>query len=471
MRARLAANGRERQAATDAINRYELASNLKIIRDKEAAERDVIARIQEMNIQAIAVERDRRLAEIAFDVAQERYRLTQIFGENADTHRLVDEYKRALVAQFNTWELGERREFLENVKQLELAMMREVAEQMASGGGNFIGRQTQSATDILETRSELAKRFKNPLTGIQDGGVEGIERIDRMADKLRELNLTIHEVDDLFGSASTSAAQFETRLGLIAEKNTSVIETFRQLIDWQQVLVQMFGLVTDAIAGAIAGTDNLGQKLLASFLSAIAQIASTLGSLFLLAAAGFIWIPGLNWSGKQLFIAGAAMLAFAGVVQGLAARLQNQDQQTATGSAATSSGGGGGVGARRPTPSTTIDIGSQSVRAADVTALDATIGRLRQLENSLWGGPVGRIVERLEFEQAMRQRSGFSGQNTTVVIQGKEAASLILDVLEDKGVVTVRGLADSPRARNRGQLRHVMKNVVYDIGSRYGKQW
>src|SRR5262249_48595543 len=106
----------------------------------------------------------------------------------------------------------------------------------------------------------------------------------------------IRSVDAAFGSASRSAEQFGTRVDILNGKNVSFIGTLKQMVNWQEVLTAGIHAFTGAIAGAVAGTEHLGRALLVGFLQIISEICVTLGTMFVLAAAGFIALPGFQWS-------------------------------------------------------------------------------------------------------------------------------------------------------------------------------
>ena len=74
--------------------------------------------------------------------------------------------------------------------------------------------------------------------------------------------------------------------------------------------------------------------------------AFLLGTMFILAAAGFLALPGFQWTSGQLFAAGAALLAFGAVLGGVAAKLGQEKKEAA-------SAGGGGAASTGGTPAGT----------------------------------------------------------------------------------------------------------------------
>jgi len=208
--------------------------------------------------------------------------------------------------------------------------------------------KADKSRDELARGSEIELRFARGA-GSLESVLPDMEKVQQAIGLLDELGLTIGEVDAMYGSTSNSVDQLITRMELLSGANISAIDSFAQMIDLQAVMVSGIHAFTNAISGAIAGTENLGRALLIGFLTIISEIAITLGTLFTLAAAGFLFIPGLNWSSGALFAAGAAMLAFGAVLGGVAMKL-GQDNTTA--SAGGGAGAGSSGGAAGPTGST-----------------------------------------------------------------------------------------------------------------------
>src|SRR5262249_22649136 len=151
--------------------------------------------------------------------------------------------------------------------------------------------------DQQQELSQLMKQFEHHGT---PGGFIDSAALQRDIEILNRFGLKIEDVDKAFGSASISTEQFDTRVKILTQSNLSAIDTLSQMVDWAQVLTEVIHAFTDAIAGAVAGTNDLGRALLVGFFQIIGEIATTLGTLFILAAAGFAFIPGLNWSAGQL---------------------------------------------------------------------------------------------------------------------------------------------------------------------------
>lgn len=170
-----------------------------------------------------------------------------------------------------------------------------------------------------------------------------LQKLNQLRAKTGDVTIGIHEVDAAFGSASHSAEQFGKRLDILNGSNTNFIQKLQQMVDWQNVLTQGIHAFTGAIEGAIAGTDHLGRALLVGFFQIISEICITLGTLFILAAAGFIALPGFQWTAGQLAAAGTALLVFGAVMGGIAQKLgQNKaDQAGASGASAGSSASSG----------------------------------------------------------------------------------------------------------------------------------
>ena len=331
--------------------------------------------IARLSIDLIADERERRLALIDFQVEAHREALIKQGVDRKRADQAYIELGRVLIQGFLQWETSERKKYLkkqreERVEQTNAALKAErealilhgrIVREILTGQDKDqrearLGRDSRQ--DLQEQIAGLNQRFGGFFANITG------EQVNRAAADLKRLGLTIEQVDALFGSASTSLDQFALRLDIITGRNQSAIDSFLQLIDVQQVFLDVLGVIESAIAGAVSGTDNLGKALLAGFLRVIAGIASTLGSLFLLAAAGFIALPGFQWTGAQLFAAGAALIVFAGVLGGLAQRItaRNADQAfgATSGPAAAASGGSSRRASRPPV---VIDISPRSQRA------------------------------------------------------------------------------------------------------------
>lgn len=269
----------------------------------------------------------------------------------------------------------------------------------------FAARANRAGRKVDE--AEMHKLIAD-LTRMQSrsggGSVQFIDpqRLVRDIQLLNELGLTMQEVDQQFGSASHSAEQWEKRLEILSGASVSFIGKMKQMVDWQAVLTQGINGFTSAIAGAVAGTENLGRALLRGFFQIIGEIAIQLGTLMLLAAAGFLFIPGLNWSAGALAAAGTALLVFGGVMEGLSQRFgQNNVAQAGAGSSSAAGGGSSAAtGSTQREPKQPINVAVPSF-------------------------PRERVPD--------------------IHFNSQETAKIVLHALEDAGVFTARSVKDQHR--------------------------
>jgi hypothetical protein len=364
LRAHLQVNNRDRAAALAAIDRMERAQIAGIEQARLNAEQDVYDRIRQIQIRGIKEETDRRQATIVAEFAQEERRLRKMSDDDIFIFIALDDYKRALEGDYLRWLSDETDKF--NVKALE-------AERNLAGDiykirvkllddvhkSNVLWWRQQNRLQI-EQMKEVERVRNQLLSRIRPGALSDEQsfainlRIEGSLDKLKDVGIAASDVDKYFGSASRSVDQFEERVRLLTATNVSAIDVLRQMVDWEGVLTAGIHAFTDAIAGAVAGTDSLGHALLVSFFRIIGEIAIQLGTLFVLAAAGFAFIPGLNWSAGALAAAGIAMLAFGAVMTGLASKFSQHNSSASAGSGSAASGGSAATATGRSGPPTNV---------------------------------------------------------------------------------------------------------------------
>lgn len=272
-------------------------------------------------------------------------------------------FRKAREEEFNVWLIDQNNK--------TIAVLTRGAEQLAKTRAQIEKQaQKESQTTTLmwlkeQTRfekqqmNEVLQLRKHLLSTARPGGLTDDQsfklNLDLDADikKLDALGISANDVDKYFGFASQSVEQFHARVELLTSANASAIDSLSQMVDWSAVLTSGIQAFTSAIAGAIAGTDSLGHALLVGFFNIIGMIAIQLGTLFILAAAGFAFIPGLNWSAGALAAAGIAMLAFGAVMTGLAAKFSQKDKG-ASGASASGGGASSGSGASDRQPPTSV---------------------------------------------------------------------------------------------------------------------
>lgn len=277
-----------------------------------------------------------RAAADANKQAQERAR-DQRLKHLKEIERMETEHNKVLLQQY-----------MNRLQQQDRLDRQDAAAKQA--GRDFLA---DKAREEIARGAEIELRFARGA-GSLESVLPDSEKVQQAIGLLNELGLTVGEVDAMYGSTSHSIDQLITRMELLNGANISAIDSFVQMIDLQQVMVAGIRAFTNAISGAIAGTQSLGRALLIGFLTIISEIAITLGTLFTLAAAGFLFIPGLNWSSGALFAAGAALLAFGAVLGGVALKLGQEKATSSGASGGAASGGGAAAGTTQSGPTNNI---------------------------------------------------------------------------------------------------------------------
>ena len=314
---------------------------------RESAEQEVARRLASINAKTITDDYERHKAAIETNLEADlkAARAAGIAENNLVLVRV--DFRKAREQEFLNWVFEETvktaKAIEKTITQIQLESDREryrrQAELLQNQSDQFL--QQQSRIDGLD------QQFRLP-----GGAALDINQLDEAAKLMEQLGVTVQDVDNIFGSSSSSVGQFTERLNILAGAQVSTIDTLKQLIDWQQIFVQVIGIAQQAISDLVSGSDKGGKAILASFLQMIAGIATTLGTLFLLAGAGFIVLPGFQWSGGALIAAGSALIVFAGVLGGLATLLTKEDSAagatTGGGASSAASSGGGGNQGRPP---------------------------------------------------------------------------------------------------------------------------
>lgn len=376
-RRHLEINRRDKEAALAALTRIENAQLEKVAYDRVVAEKRLYDEIRQMQITGIQDEYDRHRATADFRVERQAEAMIREMGISRDTTDKIIAYKRAVESEFFKWLTDRNRAAYESISRDALSIYSRTMRSETVETGAYFERQADEFERHQKSIQALIRQF-----GEFSGGksiVLDINQLNRVNETLERTGLTVEAVDRIFGSSSVSIQQFEARLVSLTTTGVSGFGAMRSIAkDFFNDLVktgQIWQILGNTIAGvfqsAISGQEKWGDALIKGFLTAVAQIAAMLGNLFILAAAGLAFIPGLNWSAGPLIAAGVALLAFAGVLQGIAAGIGGGDRTAAaTGGAAAS---GGSTGATRPsTPTRVIPFQTNSGRGAVSVSFDAS---------------------------------------------------------------------------------------------------
>jgi hypothetical protein len=297
----------------------------KVTQDRFAAEQRFQDELRQMQIRGITDAYERERAQIAFQLEKKAEALIQEFGLSKETTDKILAYRRATEDEFTRWFID--RQVQLNAELDRIAQQHDQKEnaQITQGSGTFLTKQIEE----FKKQEAAIDSIINKFQGRGGGAVQlfDMNELDHAATLMRQYGLTVEDVDKAFGSASVSVDQFNDRVDILTGTNLSAIDTLSQMVDWSHVLTEGIQAFTGAIEGAVAGTENLGRALLASFFKIIGEIAITLGTLFLLAAAGFLVLPGFQWSAGQLAAAGAALITFGAVMAGVGQRIAQGDQR------------------------------------------------------------------------------------------------------------------------------------------------
>jgi hypothetical protein len=350
------------QASADLIS-LEHARLEKVNQDRVFAEIKFQDELRQMEIKGIANEYDREQATINFQVEKKAEALIKEFGISRETTDKIMAYRKAAEEEFSRWVLDKTKHLAAEEEKLDAAEMKHASADYMT---QIDARMKYEQDQFKKSEAEM-KSLTDHLTQLQarsGGGSAQFfdhQRLEQDLKLLKDLGLTTKEVDQAFGSASHSADQWEQRLEILSGASVSFIGKMKQMVDWQRVLTEGIHGFTSAIAGAVAGTENLGRALLKSFFQIIGEIAIQLGTLMILAAAGFAFIPGLNWSAGALAAAGTALLVFGGVMEGLSQRFGQSNAAQGGSSAASGSGSSAATGTstqRDPKPPINLPVSS-----------------------------------------------------------------------------------------------------------------
>lgn len=221
----------------------------------------------------------------------------------------------------------------------------------------------QNLVEMVRKTSELSiKATQDSLKSQRNDRLDQGQR-QRQQDELNFLRQQQEELDKvgkLFGFVSDSTEIYKIQLEALKKFTegdffgglTASIKAFGlEILRSGQLFLILGQTISGVFESAVSGQESFGKALLKGLLNAIAQIATMLGTLFLLAAAGLAFIPGLNWSAGPLIAAGIALLAFAGTLAGLASKIGGNSGAAgaaAGGGGSSAAAGGGGGNRERP---------------------------------------------------------------------------------------------------------------------------
>lgn len=303
MREQLAINKRDSVAAIDFVNRYEAAELKKLSSDKINAEFDFQDKITQLRIANITDERQRKLAEIDFQVRKERDRLQAQFGEEVAFGDALTQYRSELVVGFNNWDNEQhRKKLLEQGRATRAALQ---AELLA---------KTRAETEDAKAR---------------------FDRSDRPGREDAQKAAQIERVARAFGFASRNAQTFALQLRALDKFNKGdffggLRLSIRAIADemrnsqtagerWASFLNnavnQLSSNIVSGFEGIVNGTQTFGQLMKKLMFDLIASIAEQWGAYYLaIGIADLFWNPA---QGAAEIAAGTALLALAGVLRGL----------------------------------------------------------------------------------------------------------------------------------------------------------
>jgi len=151
-------NKRDRAEAIALIDRKENALLQGISQARIEAEDQVLAKIAQMQIGGIANERSRKLAEIDFELIQERKKLDKQFGDTLQVKNLLDLYERALKEDFNRWDNEQhRKKILEQGRATRAAIQAELQARLAADADN---RKARFERSDRPGRDDAQKRLR-----------------------------------------------------------------------------------------------------------------------------------------------------------------------------------------------------------------------------------------------------------------------------------------------------------------------
>jgi hypothetical protein len=98
----------------------------------------------------------------------------------------------------------------------------------------------------------------------------------------------------------------------------------------------LFSAISDGIAGAISGAENLGDAIVGSILGGLGDMALQFATFFATTGLGMLFTPGGQASGVGMLAAATGLFALAGVLKGASAAVTKPAQTSgASGSSAT----------------------------------------------------------------------------------------------------------------------------------------
>jgi hypothetical protein len=360
LRAHLAVNNKDREAALAEIDSLERAQIAGINQKRLEAEHNVTNTIRQLRISSIQDESERRLAEIEFEVDRFAEARRKEFSDANLVYLMIDIYRRHLLDGFNKWESDQ------NAKHW----------------------QHQRAVREEEERKfwEHAKKIEFEARSNRAGRAATQDDTEAQVQRLRKI----------FGSAETGTRSFQLQMkaveamsnghilsGLIAEFKAftaTMIESGQFADIWANAMVQTFDLVFNEGANFL---ETFGKMLLAGLLKAYGQMAIASGQYHVaegIARMATIWDFA---GGLKEFAAGTALLALGAAMVGAAGAISNSAHHSAAaggGAASAAAGGGsaaqaGGQAQRPPHQPTVINLSTAQPPVTVEVTYDATAFR------------------------------------------------------------------------------------------------
>jgi len=133
-------------------------------------------------------------------------------------------------------------------------------------------------------------------------------------------------------STATEEIEYETSCwkGAFDETRRDIVRLQDEMRSMAKQGVGFFAnSVSKAFADMAGGAKQTGKQVVLDFVAMIGQMAQQMGTLFLLASMGLIVMPGMEWRAPYLAAAGAGLIAFGGIMQGLAQAGQPKSESSA----------------------------------------------------------------------------------------------------------------------------------------------
>jgi hypothetical protein len=390
----------QKHAVANARDRAEMRETIKELGEAQLAalavkrlefERKVDDEITQMRIKAIEDVNQREVAQIQNTMQKKIEEVQKTVGFTAEAWDQIVRIAQAADDEMGRHYIDSTRKAAEESMKVVLEVQKQQGALVLKEAGDNLKEQSKQFEIHERQIAQLAAAFASARGGVAP--VMDVGQLDRINEKLIQMGASMSQVDRIFGSASKSAQQLEGRIDLLTQKGISgfgelkaVTEDFmKSLIQSGKLYEMLGGIISNMFESIASGTTSFGKALLKAFLDAIAQIATMLGTLFLLAAAGLPFIPGMGWAAAPLIAAGLALMAFAGAIKGLSSLIDKGSSGAAGaagGSTATGGAAAAGGSARAQNP-VLVPINASGLQQAPV---QLTVSLDRQSGNDFLAG-------------------------------------------------------------------------------------